>query len=51
VRKGKKVISKTVLQIGKLDDKKADLVKTWLKEFPIKIIRKRRKSHKNESKI
>lgn len=51
VRKGKKVTSKTLLQIGKLDDKGADLVRAWLKKFPIKRIRKQRKSYKNESKI
>ncbi len=40
VRKSKKVVSKTLLQIGKLDDKTAELVRLWLKEFPVKRIRK-----------
>lgn len=40
VRKGKKVVSKTLLQIGKLDDKTAELIRVWLKEFPVKRIKK-----------
>lgn len=40
VRKGKKVVSKTLLQIGKLDGKTAELVRVWLKEFPVKRIKK-----------
>ena len=41
VRKGKDVKSKTVLQLGKLDDETADAVKRWLKEFPIKRLKRR----------
>ena len=40
VRNGNEVKSKTVLQLGKLDDKTANLVRAWLKKFPIKKIKK-----------
>jgi len=41
IRKGYKVKSKTLLQLGKLDEGTANLVRAWLKEFPIKRIKKR----------
>lgn len=36
VRKGKKVMPKTILQLGKLDDRTADLIREWLRGFPMK---------------
>jgi len=34
VRKGKKVAQKTVLSLGRLDERMATLIRNWLRGFP-----------------